>query len=135
MSIPGVLFLCVHNAGRSQMAAGFMRSIAGGSVSVFSAGSAPGGGLNATAVAVMDEVGIDISTAHPKIWTTEMLDAVDVVVTMGCGDACPFIPGKKYVDWPLMDPAGKEIGVVREIRDEIKLRVIELLADLTKNSD
>lgn len=133
MSAPGVLFLCVHNGGRSQMAAGFMRSIASEKVNVFSAGSAPGDGLNATAVAVMDEVGIDISTAHPQLWTLEMLDAVDVVVTMGCGDACPFIPGKKYIDWPLTDPAGKEIGVVREIRDEIKLRVIELLADLTKN--
>ncbi len=133
MSIPGVLFLCVHNAGRSQMAAGFMRSIASEGVSVFSAGSAPGDELNATAVAVMNEIGIDISTAHPQIWTTEMLDEVDIVVTMGCGDACPFIPGKKFVDWPLTDPAGKEIGVVREIRDEIKLRVIELLADLTKH--
>ena len=133
MSEPGVLFLCVHNAGRSQIAAGFMRSIAGDRVNVFSAGSAPSDGLNPTAVAVMDEIGIDISTAHPQLWTMEMLDAVDVVVTMGCGDACPFIPGKKYIDWPLTDPAGKEIGVVREIRDEIKLRVIELLADLTTN--
>jgi len=133
VSTPGVLFLCVHNAGRSQMAAGFMRSVAGESVNVFSAGSAPGVGLNAAAVAVMGEVGIDISTAHPQLWTMEMLDAVNVVVTMGCGDACPFIPGKKYIDWPLTDPAGKEIGVVREIRDEIKSRVIELLADLTRN--
>lgn len=134
MSEPGVLFLCVHNAGRSQIAAGFMRSISGDRVNVFSAGSVPSDALNATAVAVMDEVGIDISTAHPQLWTMEMLDAVDVVVTMGCGDACPFIPGKKYIDWPLTDPAGKEIGVVREIRDEIKSRVVELLADLTSNA-
>ena len=134
MSEPGVLFLCVHNAGRSQIAAGFMRSISGDRVNVFSAGSVPSDALNATAVAVMDEVGIDISTAHPQLWTMEMLDAVDVVVTMGCGDACPFIPGKKYIDWPLTDPAGKEIGVVREIRDEIKSRVVELLADLTSNT-
>ena len=134
MTRPGVLFLCVHNAGRSQIAAGFMRSIGGDRVKVFSAGSVPSDALNATAVAVMDEVGIDISTWHPQLWTMEMLDAVDVVVTMGCGDACPFIPGKKYIDWPLTDPAGKEISVVREIRDEIKSRVVELLADLTSNA-
>ena len=134
MNEPGVLLLCVHNAGRSQIAAGFMRSIGGDRVKVFSAGSAPSDGLNATAVAVMDEVGIDISTAHPQLWTMEMLDSVDVVITMGCGDACPFIPGKKYIDWPLTDPAGKEISVVREIRDEIKSRVVELLADLTSNA-
>ena len=133
MAVPGVLFLCVHNAGRSQMAAGFMRRIGGTGVNVFSAGSAPSGGLNATAVAAMGEVGIDISTALPQLWTMEMLDAVDVVVTMGCGDACPFIPGKKYIDWPLTDPAGKDIDVVRGIRDEIQSLVSGLLADLTAN--
>lgn len=131
MATPGVLFLCVHNAGRSQMAAGFMRELGAGRVKVFSAGSEPGAALNAAAVAVMVEVGINISSARPQVWTMEMLDSVDVVVTMGCGDACPFIAGKKYVDWPLTDPAGKDIDAVRKIRDEIKLLVLGLLAELS----
>ncbi|MFM8626405.1 MAG: arsenate reductase ArsC [Actinomycetota bacterium] len=131
MSRPGVLFLCVHNAGRSQMAAGWLRALAGDAVSVFSAGSAPGAGLNPVAVEVMGEVGIDIAGNSPRRWTEEMLHAVDVVVTRGCGDECPYIPGKRYIDWPLEDPAGKGIEVVRRVRDEIKVLVEGLVSDLT----
>lgn len=126
----GVLFLCIHNSGRSQMAAGFMRHIGAGRVSVYSAGSEPANSINPSAVAVMKEVGIDIASAQPQLWTMEMLEAVDVVVTMGCGDACPFLPGKKYVDWPLNDPAGKGIEAVRPIRDEIQKLVEDLLAQI-----
>ena len=126
----GVLFLCIHNSGRSQMAAGFMRHLGAGRVTVYSAGSEPANAINPSAVAVMKEVGIDIASAQPQLWTMEMLEAVDVVVTMGCGDACPFLPGKKYVDWPLNDPAGQGIESVRVIRDEIKQRVEKLLAEL-----
>ncbi len=126
----GVLFLCIHNAGRSQMAAGFMRQLGAGVVNVYCAGSEPANSINPSAVEAMLEVGIDIASAQPQIWTTEMLHAVDVVVTMGCGDACPFIPGKKYVDWPLSDPAGKGVEAVRPIRDEIAHLVTGLLAEL-----
>ncbi len=126
----GVLFLCIHNAGRSQMAAGFMRHLGTGVVNVYSAGSEPSNSINPSAVEAMLEVGIDIASAQPQIWTMEMLHAVDVVVTMGCGDACPFIPGKKYVDWPLSDPAGKGVEAVRPIRDEIEQLVKGLLAEL-----
>ena len=126
----GVLFLCIHNSGRSQMAAGFMRHLGAGRVTVFSAGSEPANTINPSAVAVMKEVGIDIASAQPQLWTMEMLDAVDVVVTMGCGDACPFLPGKKYVDWPLEDPAGQGVVNVRPIRDEIKKLVEDLLAQI-----
>lgn len=126
----GVLFLCIHNAGRSQMAAGFMRQLGADVVNVYSAGSEPAHIINPSAVLAMLEVGIDIASAQPQIWTMEMLHAVDVVVTMGCGDACPFIPGKKYVDWPLSDPAGKGVEAVRPIRDEIEQLVKGLLAEL-----
>ena len=126
----GVLFLCIHNSGRSQMAAGFMRHLGAGRVMVYSAGSEPANSINPSAVAVMKEVGIDITSAQPQLWTMEMLEAVDVVVTMGCGDACPFLPGKKYVDWPLNDPAGQGIEAVRPIRDEIQKLVEDLLAQI-----
>ena len=130
MNRPGVLFLCIHNAGRSQMAAGWLRALAGGRVSVWSAGSAPGLGLNPMAVEAMSEVGIDITGNAPQRWTEEMLHAVDVVVTMGCGDECPYIPGKRYVDWPLDDPAGRDLDFVRRVRDEIKVRVESLIAGI-----
>ena len=126
----GVLFLCIHNSGRSQMAAGFMRHLGAGRVTVFSAGSEPANAINPSAVAVMKEVGIDIASAQPQLWTMEMLEAVDVVVTMGCGDACPFLPGKKYVDWPLKDPAGQGVVNVRPIRDEIQRLVEDLIAQI-----
>jgi len=128
----GVLFLCIHNAGRSQMAAGFMRQLGAGVVNVYSAGSEPAKSINPSAVEAMLEVGIDIASAQPQIWTMDMLHAVDVVVTMGCGDACPFLPGKKYVDWPLSDPAGKGVESVRPIRDEIEQLVKGLLAELAE---
>ena len=112
------------------MAAGFMRHLGAGRVTVYSAGSEPANAINPSAVAVMKEVGIDIAFAQPQLWTMEMLDAVDVVVTMGCGDACPFLPGKKYVDWPLEDPAGQGVVNVRPIRDEIKKLVEDLLAQI-----
>ena len=127
---PSVLFVCVHNAGRSQMAAGWLRHLAGDRVEVRSAGSEPGDRINPAAVAAMAEEGIDISTETPKILTTESVRASDVVITMGCGDACPIFPGKRYEDWKLEDPAGKGVGSVRPIRDEIKTRVEGLLADL-----
>ena len=126
----GVLFLCIHNSGRSQMAAGFMRHLGAGRVTVYSAGSEPANSINPSAVAVMKEVGIDIASAQPQLWTMGMLEAVDVVVTMGCGDACPFLPGKKYVDWPLDDPAGQGIDAVRPIRDKIQKLVEDLLAQM-----
>jgi protein-tyrosine-phosphatase len=112
------------------MAAGFMRHLGAGRVTVFSAGSEPANTINPSAVAVMKEVGIDIASAQPQLWTMAMLEAVDVVVTMGCGDACPFLPGKKYVDWPLEDPAGQGVVNVRPIRDEIKKLVEDLLAQI-----
>ncbi|MBM3704698.1 MAG: arsenate reductase ArsC [Actinobacteria bacterium] len=125
-----VLFVCVHNAGRSQMAAGFMQSLSGGKVRVLSAGSAPKDSINPIAVEVMFEVGIDIANNQPKVLTTEAVQESDVVITMGCGDTCPFYPGKRYKDWVLEDPAGKEIEIVRQIRDQIKLRVENLLAEI-----
>lgn len=127
---PAVLFLCVHNSGRSQMAAGWLRHLGEGRVEVFSGGSDPGTETNANAVAVMAEVGIDISEQHPKPWTDEIARAADVVVTMGCGDVCPVYPGTRYEDWELTDPAGQSIEVVRRVRDEIRERVVALIAGL-----
>ncbi len=127
---PTVLFVCVHNAGRSQMAAGYLRHLGGDRVTVMSAGSEPGDRINPVAVAAMAEEGIDIAGAQPQVLTTEAVQESDVVVTMGCGDACPFYPGKRYEDWELDDPAGQAIEAVRPIRDEIKARVEGLLADL-----
>lgn len=124
--LPGVLFLCVHNAGRSQMAAGWMRHLGG--IEVFSAGSTPGERVNAVAVEAMAERGIDISEAQPRRWTDDMIRSVDVVVTMGCGDTCPVFPGIRYVDWELTDPAGQGLDVVRPIRDEIE-RLVRSLHD------
>ena len=129
----GVLFLCTHNAGRSQMAAGFMRTLGAGKVRVFSGGSEPASQVNPAAIEVMNEVGIDIAHYVPQKWSMEMLHEVDVVVTMGCGDACPYIPGKRYVDWPLEDPAGRGADAVRPIRDEIKLLVEQLLNEVTNS--
>jgi protein-tyrosine-phosphatase len=127
---PGVLFLCVHNAGRSQMAAGWLRHLAGDRVMVWSGGSEPASQINPAAVEAMAEVGIDITTEFPKPWTEEIVRAADVVVTMGCGDACPLYPGKRYEDWELRDPAGQDVAAVRAIRDEISARVRTLLASL-----
>jgi len=127
---PSVLFVCVHNAGRSQMAAGFMTHLGQGRVDVLSAGSAPKDSINPVAVEAMAEIGIDISNNSPKILTPEAVQQSDAVITMGCGDACPFYPGKRYEDWVLEDPAGQGIESVRIIRDEIKARVETLLAEL-----
>jgi len=127
---PSVLFLCVHNAGRSQMAAGWMRHLAGDQIDVFSGGSEPVESVNQAAVSAMTEVGIDISTEIPQPWADEIIRAADVVVTMGCGDACPVFPGKRYLDWELDDPSGKTVDEVRSIRDEIEHRVRGLLAEL-----
>jgi protein-tyrosine-phosphatase len=127
---PSVLFLCVHNAGRSQIAAGFMRALAGDQVDVFSGGSQPAEGVNAAVVAAMAEKGIDISSELPQPWADEVVRAADVIVVMGCGDACPVYPGKRYLDWELEDPAGKSVEEVRPIRDEIERRVRGLLAEL-----
>ena len=127
---PAVLFVCVHNAGRSQMAAGFMRELGGDRVEVLSAGSVPKESINPVAVAAMQEVGIDISNQQPKILTTEAVFESDAVITMGCGDACPIFPGKRYEDWVLEDPAGQDIDFVRRVRDEIKGRVEVLLNEL-----
>jgi arsenate reductase (thioredoxin) len=129
-SKPSVLFVCVHNAGRSQMAAGFMNHLGQGRVDVLSAGSAPKDSINPVAVEAMAELGIDISSNTPKILTPEAVQQSDAVITMGCGDACPFYPGKRYEDWVLEDPAGQGIESVRVIRDEIKVRVENLLAEL-----
>jgi protein-tyrosine-phosphatase len=129
-SKPSVLFVCVHNAGRSQMAAGFMNHLGKGRVEVLSAGSAPKDSINPIAVEAMAEIGIDISNNTPKILTPEAVQQSDAVITMGCGDACPFYPGKRYEDWVLEDPAGQGIESVRVIRDEIKVRVENLLAEL-----
>ena len=133
-SKPTVLFVCVHNAGRSQMAAGFMRELAAGRVEVLSAGSAPKDSINPVAVEAMNEVGIDIASQQPKILTTDVVFESDAVITMGCGDACPIFPGKRYEDWELADPAGRDIKFVREVRDEIKRRVEALLFDLLPNN-
>ena len=125
-----VLFVCVHNAGRSQMAAGFMEDLADGKIEVLSAGSAPKESINPIAVQAMAEKGIDIANRKPKILSTEAVQASDVVITMGCGDTCPFFPGKRYEDWVLEDPAGKSIEEVRLIRDEIENRVKSLVSEL-----
>ncbi|SHN43199.1 arsenate reductase ArsC [Cryptosporangium aurantiacum] len=130
-SKPSVLFVCVHNAGRSQMAAGWVTHLAGDAVEVRSAGSAPAESINPVAVEAMREVGIDITDQKPKILTTEAVQASDAVITMGCGDTCPIFPGKRYEDWELTDPAGQGIEVVRQVRDEIRGRVEKLLAELT----
>jgi protein-tyrosine-phosphatase len=125
-----ILFVCVHNAGRSQMAAGFARTLGGDRVEVLSAGSAPKDSINPIAVEAMAELGIDIADQQPKILTPESVQASDVVITMGCGDACPYYPGKRYEDWKLDDPAGQGIEPVRVIRDEIKGRIEALLAEI-----
>src|SRR5688500_9789182 len=127
---PTVLFLCVHNAGRSQMAMGWFNHLAGGRAVAWSGGSEPADAVNPSAVAAMAEVGIDIAREFPKPWTDEVVRAADVVVTMGCGDACPFYPGARYEDWPLDDPAGQGVGAVRPIRDQIEQRVRVLLKSL-----
>ena len=127
---PTVLFVCIHNAGRSQMAAGYMRELSGNRVEVLSAGSEPKDQINPVAVQVMAEEGIDIAGEQPKILTTEAVKEADVVITMGCGDTCPIFPGKRYEDWELTDPAGRPVDEVRPIRDDIKQRVQSLLTEL-----
>ncbi len=129
-SKPSALFVCVHNAGRSQMAAGYLRALSGGAVEVRSAGSAPADEVNPVAVEAMLEEGIDLRAEQPKVLTTDAVQASDVVITMGCGDACPIFPGKRYEDWALADPAGQGIESVRQIRDEIRRRVLTLLDEL-----
>ena len=129
-TVPSVLFVCVHNAGRSQMAAGWLRELAHDGVEVRSAGSLPADQVNPVAVQAMAEVGIDITAEQPKILTTEAVQQADVVITMGCGDACPVFAGKRYLDWDLADPAGQGIEAVRPIRDEIRRRVAALVAEL-----
>ncbi|ASY13440.1 arsenate reductase [Candidatus Nanopelagicus hibericus] len=132
MSKPSVLFVCVHNAGRSQMAAAFLTHLAGDRVEVRSAGSAPADSINPAVVAALQEIGIDISHEQPKVLTTSAVEQSDVVITMGCGDACPFFPGKRYLDWVLQDPAGQGVADVRPIRDEIRKLVEELIPTLFK---
>ena len=127
---PSVMFLCVHNAGRSQMASGWLRYLAGDRVDVFSGGSEPASTVNPAAIEAMAEAGIDIRTEFPKPWTDEIIRAADVVITMGCGDACPVYPGKRYEDWVLDDPEGLEVAGVRTIRDEIRGRVEKLMAEM-----
>jgi protein-tyrosine-phosphatase len=129
-TMPSVLFLCTHNAGRSQMAAGWLRRLAAGRVQVYSGGSDPASDLNPAAVEAMAEAGVDIAGEYPKPWTDEVVRGVDVVVTMGCGDACPVIPGVRYVDWEVDDPAGQSLDAVRRIRDDIEQRVRGLLDEL-----
>ena len=128
--VPSVVFLCTHNAGRSQMAAGWLERLAGDRIEVFSGGSDPASEVNPSAILAMAEVGIDIANEYPKPWTDEVMGAADVIVTMGCGDACPVFPGKRYEDWDLTDPEGKPVEEVRAIRDEIKQRVAALLSEL-----
>jgi arsenate reductase len=132
---PTVLFVCIHNAGRSQMAAGYLRHLGEGRIDVLSAGSAPAESINPAVHEAMLEEGIDLSAEKPKILTPEAVIASDVVVTMGCGDTCPFYPGKRYEDWVLPDPAGQGIDAVRPIRDEIKARVTALVAELTGRTE
>lgn len=129
-TVPEVLFVCVHNAGRSQMAAGWLSHLAGDRIEVRSAGSAPADQINPVAVEVMREVGIDITAEQPKVLTPEAVEASDVVITMGCGDVCPIFPGKRYEDWKLDDPAGQDIEAVRPIRDEIRARIEKLIEEL-----
>ncbi|MFI8320967.1 arsenate reductase ArsC [Streptomyces sp. NPDC085529] len=134
--LASVLFVCVHNAGRSQMAAGFLRHLAGDRVEVRSAGSLPGDQVNPAAVAAMAELGVDISDQRPKVLTPEAVQASDYVITMGCGDACPYFPGKTYLDWVLEDPAGQGVEAVRPIRDEIKTLIEGLIAEIdSKNAE
>ncbi|MFD0143162.1 MULTISPECIES: arsenate reductase ArsC [unclassified Streptomyces] len=128
--LASVLFVCVHNAGRSQMAAGFLNHLAGDRIEVRSAGSVPGDQVNPAAVEAMKEAGVDISGQRPKVLTTEAVQASDYVITMGCGDACPVFPGKKYLDWALEDPAGQGVEAVRPIRDEIKGLIEDLIAEI-----
>ena len=128
--MPSVLFVCVHNAGRSQMAAGFLRDLAGERIEVRSAGSLPAERINPIVVEAMAEAGVDIAVEAPKVLTTDAVQESDVVITMGCGDACPVFPGKRYEDWPLEDPAGQGIDTVRAIRDDIRARVESLIASL-----
>lgn len=127
---PSVLFVCVHNAGRSQMAAGFLRTLAGDSVEVLSAGTTPADTINPVVVEAMNEVGVDLSEQTPKVLDPDVVKASDVVITMGCGDECPYFPGTTYLDWELPDPAGKDLAAVRPIRDEIRRRVQDLLESL-----
>jgi len=127
---PVVLFVCIHNAGRSQMAAGYMTALSNGAVEVRSGGSEPGNEINPTAILAMAEEGIDISQAVPQLMTTDQVQASDVVITMGCGDVCPIFPGKRYEDWELVDPRGKGIDDVRPIRNDIKARILKLLAEI-----
>jgi len=131
---PSVLFVCVHNAGRSQMAAGYLARLSGGAIEVSSAGSEPAEHINPVAVQAMAEEGIDIAAEQPKILTTDAVKASDVVITMGCGDTCPYYPGKRYEDWVLDDPAGQDLDHVRPIRDQIRQRVKNLIAELTAPS-
>lgn len=130
MTTPTVLFVCVHNAGRSQMAAGYLQHLAGDRIQVLSAGSEPGEQINPAAVAAMAEEGIDIAGNQPKVLTTKAVEASDVVITMGCGDECPYFPGKRYEDWKLDDPAGQGLDAVRPIRDEIRRRIEALIQEL-----
>jgi arsenate reductase len=130
MTKPTVLFLCTHNAGRSQMAMGFFKHLAGEQASVYSGGSEPAGGVNPAAIAAMAEKGIDITTEQPRRWTPDMLEAADVVITMGCGDTCPVLPGRRYEEWALPDPAGLTVDDVRPIRDAIEGHVLLLLEQL-----
>ena len=130
MNKPTVLFVCVHNAGRSQMAAGYLQALAGDRINVLSAGTQPKNEVNPSAIAVMAEEGIDIANNTPKVLTTESVQDSDYVITMGCGDECPFFPGKKYLDWQLDDPAGKGIDDVRPIRDDIRARIEALIAEI-----
>ena len=132
---PAVLFLCTHNAGRSQMAMGFFKHLAGDQADVYSGGSEPADEINPAAVAAMAEKGIDITTELPQRWTTDMLEAVDVVITMGCGDSCPVLPGRRYEDWILADPAGRSLEAIRPIRDEIEHRVCTLLGQLALSAE
>ncbi|PPF20567.1 arsenate reductase ArsC [Rathayibacter rathayi] len=132
MATPTVLFVCIHNAGRSQMAAGYLRALSGGAVEVRSGGSEPGESINPVAIRAMAEEGIDISQAVPQLMTTEQVRASDVVITMGCGDVCPVFPGKRYEDWDLADPHGKDLDEVRPIRDDIKRRVQTLVLELLR---
>ena len=127
---PSVLFLCVHNAGRSQIGAGWMRHLAGEAIQVYSAGSSPAEQINPIAVEAMSEIGIDIKNQQPKKWTDEIVREVDVIISMGCGDTCPVYPGKRYIDWEIEDPAGQEIEMIRIVRDQIKQYVQELIVEL-----
>lgn len=129
-----MLFVCVHNAGRSQMAAAWLRNLGGDRVTVYSAGSAPTDAVNPAAVDAMAEVGIDMSAEVPKLWTDETVRAADVVISMGCGDACPVYPGKRYEDWELQDPAGQGIETVRSVRDEIRDRVVQLIDEIAPDA-